>query len=168
MIPLPRVADPDDLPAVHALLSAAGLSTTGLEDTWRIWVAGPDAQVLAAVALERYPAPDLPGHAVCLLRSLVVDASARGRGWGAALVRTALATADAAVTQTPPAAGADGSGPAHPDERAVVALLTETAAGYFDRFGFRPVGRADLPAELGASTQLRGVCCASARVYLRG
>ena len=42
----------------------------------------------------------------------------------------------------PTAAG----GSAGPTVRAVVALLTETAAGYFERFGFRPVDRGQLPA----------------------
>jgi amino-acid N-acetyltransferase len=59
---------------------------------------------------------------------------------GAALVRTALAAADACE-----------------QGRAGVGLLTTTAAGYFDRFGFTATDRAVLPAALSASAELTGL-----------
>lgn len=69
---------------------------------------------------------------------------------GAALVTAALATADAEAGGT-----------------ATVALLTETADGYFDRFGFTAVKRDTLPAALAASPELAGACADTARAYLR-
>jgi amino-acid N-acetyltransferase len=44
---------------------------------------------------------------------------------------------------------------------------TGGTAGYFPRFGFRPVDRAALPAALATSAELRGACPASARSLLR-
>ena len=87
---------------------------------------------------------------VYLLRSLAVAPEQRGTGVGAALVRVALAAADA-----------------HEQGRAGVGLLTETAAGYFDRFGFTAADRADLPAALSASPELTGACPATATAYWR-
>jgi amino-acid N-acetyltransferase len=52
-------------------------------------------------------------------------------------------------------------------QQAPVALLTETADGWFPRFGFRPVPREALPAALSASAELRGACPATARALLR-
>jgi amino-acid N-acetyltransferase len=71
----------------------------------------------------------------------------RGRGVGIALSAAALAHVDAAGSP--------------------VALLTETAAGYFPRFGFTPVDRDQLPASLAGSAELRGACPTSARALLR-
>ena len=51
---------------------------------------------------------------------------------------------------------------------AVVGLLTETAHGYFDRFGFTRVDRSALLAKFAASAELTGACPASATAYLRG
>jgi len=97
------------------------------------------------VALERHGSPP-----VYLLRSLAVAPGHRGAGVGAALVRAALAAADA-----------------HERGRAGVGLLTETAAGYFDRFGFTVIDRAALPAALSASAELTGACPATATAYWR-
>ena len=41
-------------------------------------------------------------------------------------------------------------------------LLTTTAEGFFPRLGWEPVARAELPAELAGSQELRGACPASA------
>lgn len=75
----------------------------------------------------------------------------RGCGRGSALVRAALEAADE---------DADGT--------AVVALLTETAVGYFARFGFVPVARDSLSAEVHASAELSGACPDTARAFVRG
>jgi amino-acid N-acetyltransferase len=48
-----------------------------------------------------------------------------------------------------------------------VALLTETAAGWFPRFGFHPVDRAALDPALAASAELAGACPATAQAFLR-
>ncbi|MFI5099633.1 MAG: GNAT family N-acetyltransferase [Actinomycetes bacterium] len=145
----PRAASAADLPVLRELLAGQQLPDAGLAGSWAVWVVDGDepGALAGAVALERHQ--DRAGTAY-LLRSLVVADSSRDRGIGGMLVRTALAAADS-----------DVSGPSP------VALLTETADGYFPRFGFTPVQRADLPAALSGSPELSGGCPGSARAYLR-
>jgi amino-acid N-acetyltransferase len=81
---------------------------------------------------------------------VAVRADRRGTGLGTALVRSALEAADR-----------DAGGPA------VVGLLTDTAAGYYDRFGFAEVARSAFPQQLMASPELTTLCPASARAFLR-
>lgn len=90
------------------------------------------------------------GARAYLLRSVAVDPALRGMGIGATIVEAALDAADG-----------DAKGVA------TVALLTESAVGYFDRFGFTPVDRSALPASLAASPELSGACPDSARAYMR-
>jgi amino-acid N-acetyltransferase len=139
-----REAAPADLPAVRHLIAAAGLPLDGLDDTTLVLVADADGAVVGTVALERHGAG--PGTAF-LLRSAAVARTWRGHGVGAALTTAALAHVDA------------GGVP--------VALLTETAAQYFARFGFAPVDRAALPAALASSAELQGACPVSAHALLR-
>jgi amino-acid N-acetyltransferase len=134
-----RLAHPEETNRVAELVTAAGLPTAGLAQAWRTWVAVDSHRLLGTASMERH------GGAY-LLRSVAVRDEARGRGVGAQLVRAALAAVD----------------PAGP-----VALLTETAAGWFPRFGFRPVQRAALDPALGASAELAGACPATAQAFLR-
>jgi amino-acid N-acetyltransferase len=139
-----REAAPADLPAVHELVRAAGLPLEGLDDAAHVLVAVADGVVVGTVALERHDDASGP---VFLLRSAAVGTSCRSRGIGAVLVTAALAVVDTASAE--------------------VALLTETAADYFPRFGFRPVPRDALPAALAASAELGGACPVSAAALLR-
>jgi amino-acid N-acetyltransferase len=134
-----RLARPDESGQVAELVTASRLPVAGLAGVWRTWVAVDGDQLLGTASLERH------GDAL-LLRSVAVRAGQRGRGVGAELVRAALAAA----------------GP-----RRSVALLTETAAGWFPRFGFRPVERTALDPALAASAELAGACPATAQAFLR-
>jgi amino-acid N-acetyltransferase len=139
-----RDATPPDLSAVHRLIGDAGLPLEGLTDAAVVLVADVDDTVVGAAALERHGiGPDT----VFLLRSAVVDPAKRGLGIGTLLTVAALERVDAAV--------------------APVALLTETAEGYFPRFGFTQVDRGELPAALQASEELRGACPTSAQALMR-
>jgi N-acetylglutamate synthase-like GNAT family acetyltransferase len=138
-----RRASPADLPRVRSLVDAAGLSSNGLEDA-AVFVAEDDGGIVGTVALERH---GTGADTAFLLRSAAVDPAARNRGAGEALVHAALRHVDAL--------------------RAPVGLLTETADGYFTRFGFAPINREDLPASLQASSQLQGACPDSAHALLR-
>jgi amino-acid N-acetyltransferase len=138
-----RPARPEELAAVRDLLVSAGLPLDGLEDAALLLVAVRGAAVVGCAALERHGAD---GNAVQLLRSVAVREDLRGAGLGAALTERILAEADA--------------------RKEPVALLTETAPGYFPRFGFRPVPRAALPVALFASKELQGACPATARAFL--
>jgi len=126
--------------AVRELVADAGLPLEGLDGVWRTWVAADDAgHVVGTASLERH------GDAL-LLRSVAVHPRCRGDGVGAQLVTAALAAA------TP-------VGP--------VALLTETAADWFPRFGFHPVPRGRLHPALHASPELAGVCPSTAVAMTR-
>jgi amino-acid N-acetyltransferase len=129
-----RAARYRDLPAIEALLAANGLPTLGVADHLRGFVVvEEDGRVVGAAGAEVYGR-----HA--LLRSVVVDPAHRGRGIAGRMVGRVL--------ERLAAGGAED-----------VYLLTTTAADYFHRRGFRPVGRAALPAALRASRELHdGVC----------
>jgi amino-acid N-acetyltransferase len=99
------------------------------------------------VALERHGERDSTAY---LLRSLAVRADRQGAGLGGELVAAATVAADADQGST-----------------ATIALLTETAVGYFERFGFRQVFRDQLPATLAASPELSGACAQTAQAYIR-
>lgn len=127
-----------------ALVTSCGLASGGLDDCAAVFVIDGGHGLLGTAALERHG--DGPESAY-LLRSVAVAASRRGAGVGESLVRTALRYVDAV--------------------RAPVALLTETAADYFTRYGFVTTSREGLPAALHDSTQLQGACPASAHAMLR-
>lgn len=139
-----REATPGDYPAMRALLTSAALPIDGLDDVARAWVAVAASEIVGTVALEHHGDADT---SVFLLRSAAVSPSHRGHGIGTALTTAAVAYVDAAG--------------------APAALLTETAAGFFPAFGFRPVARDELPDALSASPELRGACPATAVALLR-
>ncbi len=141
---LVREATPADLAAATRLVVAAGLPLAGLSGAALVLVAEAAGGLVGTVALERHGTGD---DTAFLLRSAAVTPAWRGRGVGAALTAAVLGHVDAAG--------------------APVALLTETAEGYFPRFGFVPAGRDGLPAALAGSAELRGACPASARALLR-
>jgi hypothetical protein len=109
-------------------------------------VAQEDEQIVGVAALEQYGSERA---AVFLLRSVVVRRDRRGNGIGQALVAAALAAADSSVGGT-----------------ALIALLTETADGYSDRFGFSRGERDGCPvpcprrlSSRGPARPRRGLTC---------
>lgn len=138
-----RRAGADDWPAIRGVVSAAGLPLDGLSDSYAVFLADHAGRIVGTAAVERHG--DGADFAY-LLRSVAVDNGFRHAGIGARLVERALREV----------------GPG-----ALVALLTETAADYFPRFGFVPIDRAELPPSLLASRELRGACPDSARILLR-
>ncbi|HVY47949.1 MAG TPA: arsenic resistance N-acetyltransferase ArsN2 [Minicystis sp.] len=138
-----RPARPSDAPRVLELLGAAGLPLDGVcEHLDAFRVAEDDARrVIAAGGLEVY------GDAA-LLRSVVVARDARAGGVGRALVRELAGDARSRGART-------------------LFLLTTTARAYFEGLGFETIPRADAPAALAASAELRGACPASAVMMRR-
>lgn len=135
-----RPATPADWPAIAALLRQADLPLAGADEhlaDFTVAMSG-DGALAGLAGLEVY-------GDVALLRSVAV--TERGQGLGQTLVRTVLATAQARGIRQ-------------------VALLTTTAAGFFPRFGFRPVERSDMPAALRASREFQDACPASAIAML--
>jgi amino-acid N-acetyltransferase len=128
-----------DYDAVAALLEQSQLPTEGLREAlaWAV-VARANRDVVGCAALELYASG-------VLLRSVAVAASIRGRGVGEQLTRAALTLAR--------------------DERVPAAfLLTTTAARFFPRFGFEPIARDEVPADVRQSIEFTSACPASAVV----
>jgi amino-acid N-acetyltransferase len=134
-----RPAADSDRPAVIALLEAASLPAAGVPPTLeRFLVADERGRVIGVVGLELYSDG-------ALLRSAAVQPGVRGAGIGAALIRGILdAARESGVTD--------------------VYLLTTTAERWFPRFGFEPIARADVPAGVKSSVEVREACPASAAV----
>lgn len=135
--PTIRAATPADASAVRAMLSAAELPLDGVpDDLAHFLVAEREGAVIGAIGLEPY------GEAA-LLRSAVVAISARGSGVGERLVHALLDDARSGGARE-------------------VVLLTTTAERWFPRFGFVPIPRDAVPAELRASAEFQGACPDSA------
>jgi len=136
-------AAPTDLPAILALLDASRLPRAGIEDhVASTLVARQDSGVVVGTA-----ALELYGGAA-LLRSVVVAATLRGQGLGAALTTAALALARQRGVRS-------------------VYLLTETAGRFFPRFGFHAINRADVDVAVLASTEFTTACPKSAMVMVK-
>lgn len=126
-------------PAIINLLQAAGLPTADLPSTMEhFFVAVVDGIVVGAIGLELY------GHDG-LLRSMVVNELHRGNAIAAQLLQQLESHAQKKALHS-------------------LYLLTETAAHYFERKGYRPVTRDAVPAALQASSEFSHVCPASAIV----
>jgi SAM-dependent methyltransferase/N-acetylglutamate synthase-like GNAT family acetyltransferase len=127
-----------DLAAVKSLLDARGLPIEGLDEhVGAALVAREGGEVVGAVALELY------GDAA-LLRSLVVRSDRQRIGLGTGLTEAALALAR---------------------QRGVreLYLLTETADGFFPRFGFERVARDQVAPAVRGSVEFASACPQSAR-----
>jgi protein-tyrosine-phosphatase/N-acetylglutamate synthase-like GNAT family acetyltransferase len=133
-----RAARSDDLDAVRALAARAELPVEGLVDQF------PDGYVVAQRGESIVGAAGLEVHGDAgVLRSVVVEPSERGTGLGVTL------TADRVVAAR--------------DRRLdAVYLLTTTAADSYDRFGFRPFPRADVPDAVAKCPEFASICPSSA------
>jgi amino-acid N-acetyltransferase len=130
-------ADPEDLGAVLTLLTKAFLPREGVAEHFRHFlVARANGGVVGSLGMERY-GPS------ALLRSLAVAPEYRGQGLGRALTERLLEEAREQGVKR-------------------VFLLTETAAGYFPRFAFKPIASEDADVEVQRSVEFRTACCRSA------
>ncbi|HYW51227.1 MAG TPA: GNAT family N-acetyltransferase [Gemmatimonadaceae bacterium] len=139
-----RAASAEDLAVVTALLRSAHLQPNALGaqfgPQFAVAVDAAGGTVIGAAGIEVYADA---GTSVGLLRSAAVDDAWRGGGIGAALTDDRLQWAE--------------------DEGlSAVYLLTQTAAGYWPRFGFGVTARDAAPAALMASHEWRQGCPASA------
>jgi amino-acid N-acetyltransferase len=135
-----------DLPAVLDLLQRTKLPRAEIErHVPTILVAREGERIVGCAAIEPY-------GAAALLRSVAVEPSSRGLGLGQQLTRAALDLARARGVKS-------------------VYLLTETAAEFFPRFGFRTVARKEVDPGVQRSVEFTGACPDSAiamRVDLPG
>jgi amino-acid N-acetyltransferase len=134
----PKRSDWRDL---AALLTLTGLPTSGLEHHLATTLVARDGGgIVGSVALEVYGAD-------ALLRSLAVSRERRNEGLGRRLTACALDLARLRGVER-------------------VYLLTETAASFFRRLGFRDVARADVPEGIRGSLEFATLCPASAETLV--
>ncbi len=120
------------------MLERSELPIAGLEDT-HLFVLAEGDEPVGLVRIETH-------GSYALMRSLTVNEGVRGQGYGRILLRFAEAEARRRGL------------------RAVFGLTT-TIPELLTGYGFTPVERTDLPAELSASAELRGACPASAQAF---
>lgn len=133
-----RRAEPTDRILIERMLTAAGLPVAGMpEHLDGFVVAEAGGRPVGTVGLERY-------GRTALLRSVVVEPEYRGRGVARELVERRLK--DAAT---------DGIGSIY--------LLTTTAAEYFRKFGFQPIGREEVAPDVLVSEEFAEGCCDTAQ-----
>ena len=134
-------ARPDDLPAILSLLERDGLPRASIEQHLAMTVvARAGDRVVGCAAVESY-GPD------GLLRSVAVDPDDRGRGLGIRLTEAAISLARTRGVRT-------------------LYLLTETAAAFFPRFGFRTIGRDQVAPAVRRSVEFTGACPESAQAMV--
>lgn len=134
-------AQSGDLPAILSLLERGGLPTAGLDQHLEAAVVAREGtRVLGCAAIELY------GQAG-LLRSVAVDPATRGLGLGIRLTEAALALARGRGVRT-------------------VYLLTETAAQFFPRFGFRPIPREEVAPGVRRSVEFTEACAVTAQAMV--
>jgi len=128
-----RGADSRDMRGVCLLLESNGLPTSDLASSRpEFVVAYEGAELIGAGALERF-------GTVALLRSVVVAADRRGTGLGQRIVRE--------LEQRARASGIEE-----------LVLLTQTAAPFFERHGFRVIERGAAAPAVQASEEFRSLC----------
>jgi amino-acid N-acetyltransferase len=135
-------ATPADLAAILDLLASHRLPRAEVErhlDT--ALVAREGGRIAGCVVLEPY-------ETVGLLRSVAVAQSQRGLGLGIRLTEAGVALARARGIKA-------------------LYLLTETAAGFFPRFGFRPVSRDEVAPAVRQSIEFTRACPASALAMVK-
>jgi amino-acid N-acetyltransferase len=134
-------ARPADLPAIVSLLERGHLPRADIErHVDAAVVAREGARIVGCAAVELY---DDAG----LLRSVAVDPSSRGQGLGIRLTDAALALARDRGART-------------------MYLLTETAAEFFPRFGFRAIPRNEVAAAVRQSVEFTGACPDTAQAMM--
>jgi N-acetylglutamate synthase-like GNAT family acetyltransferase len=132
-----RQADPTDWPAIEALLRAHRLPLDGArEHLGAFVVAEVDRQVVGCAGAE-------PRAGMALLRSVAVAPAVHRQGIGRQMVSLVLEQVRRRNFRS-------------------VGLLTTTARGYVERFGFSLADRAEAPAAVQSSAEFQGACPASA------
>jgi N-acetylglutamate synthase-like GNAT family acetyltransferase len=130
-------AEPGDANGIRALLERSGLPTSDLASARPEFVVAYEGENLkGAGALERF-------GETALLRSVVVADDRRGAGVGQSIVRELERRAHAAGVKQ-------------------LVLLTQTAAPFFQRQGYRAVERSGVPQSVQMSEEFRSLCPASA------
>jgi amino-acid N-acetyltransferase len=127
----------EQLASVRELLAEAGLPLAGLDDQFpAAYVVARQGALVGVAGLERY-------GDIGLLRSVAVSEPFRNSGLGRLLVTDRLTAARAIGLRQ-------------------IFLLTTTAASYFEKLGFVPTPRTEVPLALATTVEFTTACPASA------
>ena len=130
-------ADYADLDGLKNFLRANSLPTVGLEDCYEnFFIAVDEGRWVGVAGYEAY-------NQSALLRSVAVDKTLRGQGYGRALVEAVLQDARKRGVRT-------------------MYLLTETAGAYFQLLGFESIDRSRIEQAVKTSQEFTE-CCKSAQ-----
>ena len=135
-------AQPSDLAAILDLLASHRLPQDEVDRHLETAVVARDGERIVGCAVIE------PYGSAGLLRSVAVAQSQRGLGIGILLTEAALKLARDQGIQA-------------------LYLLTETAVGFFPRFGFRPIPRDEVAAAVRNSVEFTRACPASALAMLK-
>jgi amino-acid N-acetyltransferase len=126
-----------DLQPIRSLLEASGLPTDDLiAASPQFFVIREPGRIVAIGALERF-------GSAALLRSVAVTADRRGRGYGRRMTRELeRAALNCGISQ--------------------LILLTDTAAAFFEREGYRVIERHAAPPAMQQCAEFRSLCPSSA------
>jgi N-acetylglutamate synthase and related acetyltransferases len=127
-----RNAGESDLSAMDKLLSANGLTTSGVRENLSNFLVAEGEDIVGVIGIE------FAGHGV-MLRSMAISQELRKRGIGAALFNRCLEIARAAGMED-------------------AYLLTNTAEKFVARWGFHKIERSEIPADLMQSSALNNFC----------
>ena len=133
-----RCATAGEFPAILDLLARGNLPRDGLDEHVTMLAAVDGASLVGCAALELY-------DGAALLRSVAVDETRRGEGLGQKLTRAALDVARERDVKT-------------------VYLLTETAGGFFPKFGFQRIKRDQVEPAVKQSVEFTTACPSTALV----
>jgi amino-acid N-acetyltransferase len=134
-----RNAAPSDIRQVVELLQSGQLPTEDLRpDLENFWIAEAEGKAVGLIGLDLY----VPFG---LLRSMIVLPQERSKGIASRLVEQVEARGkELGLTD--------------------LFLITNTAADYFTRKNFRQIDRFALPASVGTSREMNGLCPASSMI----
>ena len=137
-----RTATAAEPAGIRDLLTAHGLPTEDMDTAAIEFIVALDGgDMIGVVGLE-------PFEGNGLLRSLAVRSQQRGAGMGSALVDAVESRARALGLRR-------------------LVLLTQTAAAFFDRRGYRSITRETAPAPVRRSAEFRSICPASATCMIK-
>ena len=132
-----RHTKPEDLNAVLTLFAGVSLPQNGVPEHFQHFLVAQEGdQLIGVIGVEPYGVS-------ALLRSLAVALAYRGQGLGRVLVERLLHEARAQGVEQ-------------------VFLLTETAAEFFAKFGFRGIAREETDGAVQQSVEFQTACCQSA------
>lgn len=132
-----READPEDLDRIESLLDSNNLPSDDVRTApARFFIAESDRDFVGGGGVEIHGSDGL-------LRSVVVDESARGDGLGSTLCD--------ALEERASEVGVD-----------TLYLLTTTAEGFFRRLGYEAIDRETAPQGIRGTTEFRDLCSSAA------